>query len=225
MDQDHNREEAREPQEQEGAQHPLPPPPRIWRRPWYSSAATPSPGPRYRRPAVPTRSSRQSGKQGQGRCAGYQPGGPGPAVVGQAGHRQQAGAACSGRRPADRRGYRCSTSAKTAARSISTRATTTPRTPRSSTPTTRPRTARASGEAGSDAGAVAIDLSETEANTLHASLVPLLQDYVRARCLRDDRAEAQRLVDVYAEVFLGPVPLKRGIWQQRDLPWLARTAE
>jgi hypothetical protein len=80
-----------------------------------------------------------------------------------------------------------------------------------------------SGEAGSDAGAVAIDLSETEANIwLHASLVPLLQDYVRACYLRDDRAEAQRLVDIYAEVFLGPVPLKRGIWQQRDLPyWLA----
>lgn len=73
---------------------------------------------------------------------------------------------------------------------------------------------------GNDADLVSIDLSETEANIwLHASLVPLLQDYVRACYLRGDQAEAQRLVDIYAPVFLGEIPLKRGIWQQRDTPY------
>ena len=77
-----------------------------------------------------------------------------------------------------------------------------------------------SGRAGNDADPVSIDLSETEANVwLHASLVPLLQDYVRACYLRGDQAEAQRLVDLYAPVFLGEIPLKRGIWQQRDTPY------
>src|SRR5688500_12369876 len=77
-----------------------------------------------------------------------------------------------------------------------------------------------SGRAGNDADLVSIDLSETEANVwLHASLVPLLQDYVRACYLRGDQAEAQRLVDIYAPVFLEPIPLKRGIWQQRDTPY------
>lgn len=77
-----------------------------------------------------------------------------------------------------------------------------------------------SGRAGNDADPVSIDLSETEANVwLHASLVPLLQDYVRACYLRGDEAEAQRLVDLYAPVFLGEIPLKRGIWQQRDTPY------
>ncbi len=76
------------------------------------------------------------------------------------------------------------------------------------------------GQPGNDAGPVSIDLSETEANVwLHASLVPLLQDYVRACYLRGDEAEAQRLVDLYAPVFLGEIPLKRGIWQQRDTPY------
>jgi hypothetical protein len=77
-----------------------------------------------------------------------------------------------------------------------------------------------SGRAGNDADLVSIDLSETEANVwLHASLVPLLQDYVRACYLRGDQAEAQRLVDLYAPVFLGEIPLKRGVWQQRDAPY------
>ena len=77
-----------------------------------------------------------------------------------------------------------------------------------------------SGRAGNDADLVSIDLSETEANVwLHASLVPLLQDYVRACYLRGDQAEAQRLVDQYAPVFLGEIPLKRGVWQQRDMPY------
>lgn len=76
------------------------------------------------------------------------------------------------------------------------------------------------GQPGNDAGPVSIDLSETEANVwLHASLVPLLQDYVRTCYLRGDEAEAQRLVDLYAPVFLGEIPLKRGIWQQRDTPY------
>ena len=77
-----------------------------------------------------------------------------------------------------------------------------------------------SGRAGNDADLVSIDLSETEANIwLHASLVPLLQDYVRACYLRGDQAEAQRLVDLYAPVFLDEIPLKRGVWQQRDTPY------
>ena len=76
------------------------------------------------------------------------------------------------------------------------------------------------GQPGNDADPVSIDLSETEANVwLHASLVPLLQDYVRACYLRGDHEEAQRLVDLYAPVFLGEIPLKRGIWQQRDTPY------
>jgi hypothetical protein len=77
-----------------------------------------------------------------------------------------------------------------------------------------------SGRPGNDADMVSIDLSETEANVwLHSSLVPLLQDYIRACYLRGDQAEAQRLVDIYAPVFLEPIPLKRGIWQQRDTPY------
>jgi hypothetical protein len=77
-----------------------------------------------------------------------------------------------------------------------------------------------SGRPGNDADMVSIDLTETEANVwLHASLVPLLQDYVRACYLRGDQAEARRLVDIYAPVFLEPIPLKRGIWQQRDTPY------
>ena len=83
------------------------------------------------------------------------------------------------------------------------------------------------GQSGNDADLVSIDLSETEANVwLHASLVPLLQDYVRACYLRGDQAEAQRLLDLYAPVFLGEIPLKRGIWQQRDTPyWRGLQAE
>lgn len=77
-----------------------------------------------------------------------------------------------------------------------------------------------SGRAGNDADLVSIDLSETEANVwLHASLVPLLQNYVRSSYLRGDQTEAQRLVDIHAPVFLGEIPLKRGIWQQRDTPY------
>jgi len=77
-----------------------------------------------------------------------------------------------------------------------------------------------SGNAGNDADAVSVDLTETEANVwLHASLVPLLQNYVGACYLRGDEAEAARLVDIYAPVFLEPIPLKRGIWQQADTPY------
>lgn len=77
-----------------------------------------------------------------------------------------------------------------------------------------------SGRPGNDADMVSIDLTETEANVwLHSSLVPLLQDYIRACYLRGDQAEAQRLVDIYAPVFLEPIPLRRGIWQQRDTPY------
>ena len=77
-----------------------------------------------------------------------------------------------------------------------------------------------SGKAGNDADAVSIDLTETEANVwLHASLVPLLQNYVGACYLRGEEAEAKRLVDIYASVFLEPIPLKRGIWQQADTPY------
>ncbi len=77
-----------------------------------------------------------------------------------------------------------------------------------------------SGKAGNDADPVALDLSETEANIwLHTALVSLLQDYVRACYLRDDRVEAQRLVDIYAPVFLEPIPLKRGVWQRSDEPY------
>ncbi|MEA3015406.1 MAG: hypothetical protein QOI38_128 [Sphingomonadales bacterium] len=83
------------------------------------------------------------------------------------------------------------------------------------------------GQPGNDADPVSIDLSETEANVwLHSALVPLVQDYVRTCYLRGDEAEAQRLVDLYAPVFLGEIPLKRGIWQQRDTPyWRGLQAE
>jgi hypothetical protein len=83
------------------------------------------------------------------------------------------------------------------------------------------------GQPGNDADPVSIDLKETEANLwLHPSLVPLLQNYVRACYLRGDEAEAQLLVDLYAPVFLGQIPLKRGIWQQRDTPyWRGLQAE
>jgi len=73
------------------------------------------------------------------------------------------------------------------------------------------------GKAGKDADPVAADLSETEANIwLHPAIVPLVQDYVRTRYLSDERDEAKRLVDIYSEVFLEPLPTGQRIWRQKD---------
>lgn len=76
------------------------------------------------------------------------------------------------------------------------------------------------GKAGKDADPVPADLSETEANVwLHPAVIPLVEDYVRARYLSDEREEAKRLVDIYSEVFLEPMPSGQRIWRQKDMAY------
>jgi hypothetical protein len=83
------------------------------------------------------------------------------------------------------------------------------------------------GKPGKDGDPVVEDLNETEANVwLHPTLVPLIQDYVRSAYLGDDRDEAKRLVDIYSEVFLEPMPTGQQIWTQKDTAyWRALQTE
>lgn len=83
------------------------------------------------------------------------------------------------------------------------------------------------GKAGKDADPVSEELNETETNVwLHPAIIPLIQGHVSSRYLSDERDDARRLVDIYSEVFLEPMPIGQRIWRQKDAAyWRALQTE
>ncbi|CUS43243.1 MAG: hypothetical protein V4610_19250 [Pseudomonadota bacterium] len=75
----------------------------------------------------------------------------------------------------------------------------------------------AEGKAGTDAAPIAEQVVETDAAIwLHPTLVPLTMGYIRESYLTEQRDEAKRLVDLYADAFLSPLPTANKAWKAKD---------
>lgn len=70
---------------------------------------------------------------------------------------------------------------------------------------------------GSDAQPVEAKIVDADANIwLHPSLVPLVMDYIRECYLTEQRDEAKRMVRVYGDAFLLPLPTDSKFWKKKD---------
>lgn len=73
------------------------------------------------------------------------------------------------------------------------------------------------GKAGKDAGPTSETVEQTDAAIwLHPALVPLVMNYVRDCYLTEQRDEAKRLIDIYAEALLNPLPTANKAWKSKD---------
>ncbi|MES1975356.1 MAG: hypothetical protein V4472_23090 [Pseudomonadota bacterium] len=83
------------------------------------------------------------------------------------------------------------------------------------------------GKPGTDAAPVSEEVLATDSNFwLHPTLVPLVLDYIRECYLTEQRDEAKRLTDLYAEIFLDPLPTTNKAWKSKDAAyWRSIQAE